>query len=589
MKNNLWLLRRIWKYVPGYVVWMATEGVIWGINHSVSILYMEKLFDALGMGADFQTAASIILWYAVYLAFFYMFHHWYWELYNPKVREKLHVAMHGELFAQAVSMDLAKYDDPAFYNDFVWAMDQAFPHAVGLMEDTGKLINRVVASFTLTGVLLSVDTQMAAVIFTIAAVRIGLALLANRVVLSRQEAINPLERKELYLNRVFQLPDYAKQLRVSHVAQLLLGEFERNVLQKRQIISGYGKREALLSFIQSAVAVAGESGLLILVLYKTMVTKQVGLGSFAVAVYATWKMAWLLRDMVDRLMKYHEHGIFVGKMIRFLQCQKNVTDGTLTACDLESLTVHNLRFSYGTGEACALESVNMEIKKGEKIAIVGYNGAGKTTLTKLLMRLYDPDAGEILYNGKNIKEYTLKSLRKRVAAVFQDYRIFACSVAENVAGGPCMDSQYPQVEKALGKSVFGECLMQLPKGVRTSLTREFDPEGTQLSGGEQQKIAIARAFFKDADLIILDEPSSALDPDAEYALNQAISEYADQKTVIFISHRLSTTRNADRIYMFEQGRVIESGTHEQLLEADGKYAHMFRLQAEKYRGQASGQ
>ncbi len=585
MKNNLWLLGRIWKYVPGYVVWMAAEGIIWGINHSVSILYMKKLFDALGMGADFPAAAAIMLWYAVYVALFYIFHYWYWEVYNPRVREKLHVAMHGELFAQAVSIDLAKYDDPAFYNDFVWAMDQAFPHAVGLMEDTGKLINRVVASFTLTGVLLSVDTQMAVLIFAVAAVRIGLALLDNRVLLFRQEALNPLERRELYLNRVFQLPDYAKQLRVSHVTQLLFGELDKNVRQKRRVISGYGKKTALLSFAQNAVAVAGESGLLLLVLYKTMVTKEVGLGSFAVAVYATWKMAWLLRDMVDRLMKYHEHGLFVGKMIGFLQCPKTVTDGTQTACALESLTVQNLGFSYGAKGARALQSVDMEIRRGERIAIVGYNGAGKTTLTKLLMRLYDPDEGEILYNGRNIKEYTLESLRNHIAAVFQDYRIFACTLAENVTGGPYTDSQRGQVEKALLKSDFGDRLLRLPNGIQTGLTREFDPSGTQLSGGEQQKIAIARAFFKDADLIILDEPSSALDPDAEYALHQAVSAYADRKTVIFISHRLSTTRNADRIFMFEQGRVIESGTHEQLLAANGKYAYMFRLQAEKYREQ----
>ena len=227
--------------------------------------------------------------------------------------------------------------------------------------------------------------------------------------------------------------------------------------------------------------------------------------------------------------------------------------------------------------------MNLKISRGEKIAIVGYNGAGKTTLTKLVMRLYDPDEGEIFYNGRNVKEYTLESIRQRMAAVFQDYRIFACSVGENVAGGRYDAQNAGKVLEALENSSFTGKLRSLPLGIETQLTREFENSGTQLSGGEQQKLAIARAFYKNADLIILDEPSSALDPDAEYELNQAVYEYAGNRTVIFISHRLSTTRHADRIYMFDSGKLVECGTHEELTAAGGRYAYMFRLQAEKYR------
>ena len=214
---------------------------------------------------------------------------------------------------------------------------------------------------------------------------------------------------------------------------------------------------------------------------------------------------------------------------------------------------------------------------------MGYNGAGKTTLTKLIMRLYDPTDGEIIYNGDNLKSYSISSLRDRVAAVFQDYRIFACSIAENVVGGEYADIDEKKVMHALEKSDFSEKLTSLPKGIHTTLTREFDNSGTQLSGGEQQKIAIARACCKDADLLILDEPSAALDPDAEYKLNKSIADFSADKAVIFISHRLSTTRMADRIYMFDSGNLIESGTHEELIEKNGKYAEMFELHAEKYR------
>ena len=589
IKNNFWLLNKVWKYTPGYVIGMAAEGIVWGIHHSISIIYTKKLFDALEQQTDFKAVAGVIIYYAVYMLLFYIFHHWYWDIYNPKIREKLHIAMHSDMFRQAVRIDLEKYDNPEFYNDFIWAMDQAYEHAISLMEDTGKLINRIVASSTLIGVLFSVDKALAIFILVLAVFRIALTLLMNRAGLEYKKQLNPLERKDEYVKRVFKLPDYAKELRITQVRNPLFKEYNHNIEKEKKIINTYGKKIAVLRALIYGISIAGENLLIVLVLYKVMVTNTLGLSGFVVAINASWKMSWLLGNMVERLMKYHEHGMFIEKMISFLACEPTITDGEKEAQPFEKLVLKNLKFGYGTEQVkkYAIDNIDMEIHKGERIAIVGYNGAGKTTLTKLLMRLYDPDEGEILYNGENIKNYTVSSLREHVAAVFQDYRIFACSLAENVEGGACGDGENQKVIDSLKKSTFDDKLNSLPGGIHTQLTREFDNSGTQLSGGEQQKVAIARAFYKDADIVILDEPSSALDPDAEYALNQAISEYADNKTVIFISHRLSTTRNVDRIYMFDGGKIVESGTHDELIKANGKYAYMFGLQAEKYRNSSS--
>ena len=211
-----------------------------------------------------------------------------------------------------------------------------------------------------------------------------------------------------------------------------------------------------------------------------------------------------------------------------------------------------------------------------------YNGAGKTTPVKLIMGLYQPDSCAILYNGTDIRELETDSYRSRMAAVFQDYKIFAATVGENVLGDECTASDRATAERALHLAAFDEKLKALPRGIDTVLTREFDEDGTNLSGGEAQKIAIARVFARDCDLIIMDEPSAALDPIAEYTLNRHIAEYAADKTVIFISHRLSTTRHADRIYMLENGRIVEAGTHDELMAQDGQYAHMFRVQAKNY-------
>ena len=218
------------------------------------------------------------------------------------------------------------------------------------------------------------------------------------------------------------------------------------------------------------------------------------------------------------------------------------------------------------------------IKPHEKIALVGYNGAGKTTLTNLILRLYDPTEGRILIDGEDIRACTVDSHRDRFAAVFQDFQLFSCNVGENVA----LDKDYDKnkVEESLGHSGFGKTLKN---GTETELLREFDDEGKMLSGGESQKVAIARAFYKNCPYVILDEPSANLDPIAEYNLNKAMIDAAKNKTVIFISHRLSTTVIADRIFVLEKGRIIESGSHEELMAKNGTYAYMFNLQAEKYK------
>ena len=590
LKNNMWLLKKIWQYTPGYVLGVIAEGIIWGSYNCVTVLYTKKLFDALEQQTEFWGVAQVIFYFAVYMLLFYVFHHWYWDIFNPKAREKLHVALHSDIFKQAVLIDLEKYDDPKFYNDFIWAMDQSYNHAVLLVEDIGKLINRIFSSFVLVGILFSVDGTIAIFIFLLATMRVALTFLMNQTRLEYLKKLNYFLRKDEYVKRVFRLPDYAKELRVTQVKKPLFKEYNSNIDEQKRIVSAYGNKLGGLKSLISAVSIIGENLLIVFILHKIMVSNTLSLSGFAVAINASWKMNWLLADSVERLMKYHEHGIFIEKMLSFLSCEPKIKDGEKEAPPFEEFVVKNLKFGYGSKhkKKSVLDHLDMRIRKGEKIAIVGYNGAGKTTLTKLLMRLYDPDEGEILYNGENIKNYTISSFRKHIAAVFQDYRLFACSIAENVVGGTYAGNDQKKIVEALEKSTFDNKLKSMGQGIFTRLTREFDNFGTQLSGGEQQKVAIARAFYKNADIVILDEPSSALDPDAEYALNQAISEYAEDKTVIFISHRLSTTKNVDRIYMFEKGRIIEQGTHEQLMKMNGKYAYMFKLQAEKYQASDIG-
>ncbi len=585
LKNNLFILKRIWRYTPNYLIWSLVSGVIWGVNSCVAILYTSRLFNAIGDAKPLESTLNIIVIYVMYTLAYGLFNSFYNAVYKPIFKNQFEIKMEKELFSKALELDLAKYDDPTFYNDFIWSMKQSSQKASSLMEDTCWLLHRVIASASLFAVLIDIDVLITAMIFSLAIVRTFVTLRRNKLSVKMRESFAEVERKDGYINRVFSLPDFAKEVRVTHVADILIDKNEDNMNEKFNILKTKYKQVRGYDSITYLISSVCEYGAIAITLYKVMVTGDIGLGGFAVALNGVWRVSWLVGDLVSRVMRYHEHGAHIEKVRTFLECEPTIKDGNIDAMPFESLELRNLSFSYNgkDGEKDALTNVNLKINKGEKIAIVGYNGAGKTTLTKLIMRLYDPTDGEILYNGNSLKEYSISSLRDRMAAVFQDYKIFACTVAENVIGGEYTDECKDRVMSAIENGNFTEKLSSLSKGINTPLTREFDKDGTQLSGGEQQKIAIARACYKNADLLILDEPSASLDPDAEYRLNMAISDFSSDKTVIFISHRLSTTRHADRIYMFDNGRIVESGTHEELIRSNGKYAYMFNLQAEKYR------
>ena len=296
-----------------------------------------------------------------------------------------------------------------------------------------------------------------------------------------------------------------------------------------------------------------------------------------------------MMNLADIFPQAQENSLYVEKIRKFLAYEPKIkaTEGDAVPSENAAIELHDVSFRYRDDLPNTLNGISMSVKPGEHVAIVGYNGAGKTTLIKLLMRLYDPTEGTIAYHGRDIREYCANDYRSRFGVVFQDYQLYGASLAENVVMNQ-MPAEIPEedaekITDALCRAGFGERLKTLPRGLNSAVTTEFDKEGVNFSGGESQKIAISRAFYKNADILIMDEPSSALDPLAEYELNKAMESAAEGKTVFYISHRLSTTRDADRILMLENGRIVEEGTHESLLKLDGKYAAMWRVQAGRYR------
>ena len=282
-------------------------------------------------------------------------------------------------------------------------------------------------------------------------------------------------------------------------------------------------------------------------------------------------------------MEGFKNGLFMWNLRAFLEYEEKIpedTEGADPGEEIQSIEFRNVSFSYKDKEV--LHNLSFEIRGGKTYALVGHNGAGKSTIIKLLMRFYDPTEGEIFCNGRNIKEYNLQKYRALFASAFQDCRILSLTVAENVLMRRVREEERANVEEALKLAGVYDKVMTLENGMDTILTREFADDGAVLSGGEFQKIGVARAFVRECPIKIFDEPSSALDPISEYKLFDNILKSSKDKTVLFISHRLSSVQNADWVLMLEHGKVIEEGTHKMLMKQQGVYADMYTKQAENY-------
>ncbi|MBQ8188158.1 MAG: ABC transporter ATP-binding protein [Lachnospiraceae bacterium] len=584
--QNVWFMfRYTFRYMPSYIWVTLVEAVGRAVWHINSVWFLKYIFDALEKGVEFAEILCFTLLVAGYSAVFEFFNKWRLEVYCPVAKLAVHEGMQTELYQKAKELDQSCYDDPAFYNDFIWAIRESDSRTATMMEQLGLFLNRIISSIVILIFLASMEWEVAVILLVSIGLNFCVKNARNRVNYERDVEMNPINRKLEYIQRVFYLPDYAKELRRGDIVGLLRRRFEETTEDKVKCVQKYAGKIFWLGF--TSVFLTGIVPRIVVISYlliRYVTDPLLTLGTLSASISATFKLYWTIDDIGNYLTKYNEHSLYIEKFRKFIDYQPCIRGEETQIPAFQSLVLQNVNFSYPFDEEKeVLKAVNLEIRKGAKVAFVGYNGAGKSTLMKLLMRLYDPTKGEILYNGRDIREYNVESYRKHIGAVFQDYKVFAASVAENIMGGEYDSGQEEQVMQAVRAASFQERLAMLPKGLDTQLTREFSEEGIGLSGGEEQKVAIARVFAHPYDLMILDEPSSALDPIAEYELNQSILRNAADKTVIFISHRLSTTRMADCIYMFDQGEIIEYGSHEELMAQNGKYAEMYRVQAKKYR------
>lgn len=583
LSNIFYILKTMFRISPALVTGEILQHIFCTLpGRLVSVIGLKFVIDEVQNGGDTSRIVLGIVLMVGVLVLGEVSTSVFFELFVHRERERLDYGIQTLFYKKATELDLAKYDDPAYYSDFILAIENSSNSLRYILSMVKGYIGEIVSFITISAVILTIDPICLLIVLVFVVAFIPLGRYTGNLQIKRREEMTEKHRKGDYFARVFYLPDYAGEIRTSGIFSLLRKRFNESADEVVDAQRRYAKKLDILFFIQD-FSIQSIGFVLVLGLYigyQTIVTGNMSSGDFV----ATFNGALLIGSSILYLTVYSirnftEYSKMIDKCRQFLAEKRNIADGEHVAhCGSpETITVDNITFSYEGNDKDSLDGISFEIKPYEKIALVGYNGAGKTTLTNLLLRLYDVKTGCIKIGGRDIREETVASHRYRFSAVFQDFQIFSASVGENVALSKNYDEE--RVRKALDAVGFSK---ELPQGLDTILLREFDEDGLMLSGGEQQKIAIARAFYKDCPYIILDEPSANLDPISEYELNHAMMTQATDKTVIFISHRLSTTRHADRILMMENGKIIESGSHDELMALNGKYAEMFSLQAEKY-------
>lgn len=584
-------------YVLGYavredrkmvIVYLLGQSIYTVCNSLMFTFVLKRIIDIITGDGTLTDILKVCI-FAGFLMIFHVSVYIAAENYFETHIVKVNGNIQRKFIDKARKMDLICYDHPEYFDDFVIAAAQGEEMVKQAVQSVSYLLANILGMLTAGAMLFTINPLIA--VFPVLGFIINIV---TRFAITKQEYLYDIEKKKInrksdYSKRVFYQPEYAKEIKLSDIETPLREQFNEAIDEEKKMAVKYGIRIGVLSLINWIFVFTFLSYLCVPLYlgYLALVKMSIALGDVASLNNAADTVRHMLDSTNYVLVMFQKVGQYAERFRRFVNHEENIETfvGSEPVPDDSTIELRNVCYRYDGADRDTLKNINMTIHKGEKIAIVGENGAGKTTLIKLLMRLYDVTGGEILYGGKDIRSFSTQEYRSAIGAVFQDYQIYAGTLAENVVMGNAENADRQKIIEALDKADFSEKLAKLKNGLDTELTREFSEDGTMLSGGESQKTAISRMFMKGEGLpvAILDEPSSALDPVAEYTLNNNMMENAANSTIIFISHRLSTTRDADRIYMFEHGEIVEQGTHDELMALNGEYAEMFEKQAHYYK------
>lgn len=501
---------------------------------------------------------------------------------------RLSIDINVRILEKALTLELRHFEDPTFYDQLTRARREASSRPIAMVSQVFELCQNALSLLGFVGLLVQVSGSavafmlLAAVPATLAEVRYSAQAFRLRTMRA------PETRRLTYLEYVIANDAHAKEVKSYGLGPLFLGRY-------REMAERVYEEDRRLSLSRAGAAV-GLSLLATLAFYAlyahlagNAASGLLSVGNLTLYVVAFRQGQGAFQAMLGALGGMYEHTLYLDNLFGFFDARGDEaprprSDEVAPSGGGAEIRFEGLRFRYPGAEREAVAGVDLVVSPGEHIGLVGLNGSGKSTLLKLLTRLYRPTEGRVLIDGRDVAELADEGLRRRFAVVFQDFNRYQLDLGENVGVGsvPHMGDE-ARVERAIESSGAGELRARLSKGLATPLGRWFRNEGVELSGGEWQRVAVARGFMRqEADVLILDEPTAALDAEAEQALFARLRELSAGKTTFFVSHRLSSVRTADRIVVLAEGKVAEMGTHDELMASEGRYAKLFRMQAQGY-------
>ena len=545
-KNIIYALKLVWqsdkRLLIGYMINGFSANIF--MLYIQNILFLKVLLGLLDSGSTFESYFKTLLAFfilSVSLMAVSCFTSYIVSASTKNVLKQLN----NRIFTKAIALDVECYENPEFYDKYQRATNVlAWSYYDFVCSAVSSIISSIVSLALVIGTVTAINPVYLIFLAPVFLVFM-IETLKSKLVYKRDLEMTTNNRIKAYTQRTVFLKDFSKDMRTSNIFAVLMQRFKAAIDSNVEILRKYGWKLFIFSTVSSLFSeFIPIIGTYAYAAYQFVYTNLLTVSGFSVvlsSINAVRESTMMVARNFDMLVG---SALYFQNLREFFEYEPKIISGEKMPDELESIEFRNVSFRYPSAEKYALESVSFKINKGETFALVGVNGAGKSTLVKLLLRFYDVTDGEILYNGVNIKEYDLNAYRNIFGAVFQDYKNFAISVYENVVCHECSDEEKETAEKALRQSGIWDKISSLPNGADTVLTREFDKNGVGLSGGENQKVSAARLFAKDFEFAVLDEPSSALDPIAEYRMYENLIDVTKNKTVLYMSLQMANSRKA---------------------------------------------
>jgi ATP-binding cassette, subfamily B, bacterial len=589
LKNIPRVMKFVWEAAPAVVVGEAVARVTVALIPLSMLIVTRSIIDAIYAYKAHQTPLPGFFWWLVALEFglaaFAAIVARLIDFCDTTLAERFMRHISITLMKHAANLDLLSYEDPVFYDKLERARAQSTDR-VQTIKIAGRLIQEAITTISLAaGIFFYSPWLLLALFVCVVPAFMGETHFAF-LTYSMSFQQTPARRELDYLRTVSGTKEGAKEVKLFGLAPFLVGRYSDVADRLYDQTVGVARRKLTVGSLLGLLGVAGYYGTYAFVIYQT-VHGSLSIGKLTMLAGAIAAASTNIQAVFITFAEIANQALFMTDLLEFFDVRPKIQSntGALAAPKRiqQGFEFKNVSFSYPGSSRVILKNVNFKLAPSERIAIVGENGQGKTTIVKLLTRLYDPTEGQILLDGRDLREYDLDSLWQQIGVIFQDFMRYEMTASANIAVGRIEERHNPfRIRAAANKSLAEQAIRKLPKGFDQVLGSRFEG-AVDLSGGEWQKIAIARAYLRDAQLLILDEPTAALDARSEHEVFQRFSELTEGKMSLLISHRFSTVKMSNRILVLKGGEIAEQGPHDQLLKDGGHYAELFELQAANYR------